>query len=71
MSKEAQQLLAAALSLPEADRAALVVDLLSSIRADADVEAAHVSETKERLTAHQRGDLEEVSQEAALRLISE
>ena len=71
MTKEAQQLLAAALSLPEAERAALVVDLLSSIQPDIGTSAAHLAESRGRLAAFRSGQLDEVSNEAALRLISE
>lgn len=71
MTKQAQQLLAAALTLPEEERATLVVDLLASIRPDAQRSAAQLDESRARLAAHQSGLNVAISNDDAMRLVSE
>jgi putative addiction module component (TIGR02574 family) len=71
MSKEAQELLAQAISLPEEERAALVVQLLDSLRADPEAETAQTAESLSRLAAIKAGELEAISNDEAFRIIGE
>ena len=70
MSQEAEELFKAAVSLPEAERAALVVKLLDSIAGDADVSSAQARESASRLAALEAGELELIDSDEALRLIN-
>lgn len=71
MSKEAQELLAQAIALPETERAALVVRLLDSLRADPEIDAAHTAESLARLVGVRSGELAVLTSDDALRLITE
>ena len=63
--------LAAAIALPEEERAGLALRLLDSIRSNPVASAAQVSESLARLKTLQSGGAEAVSSEDALRLIAE
>ena len=60
MRSTLEELHAAVLALPEAERAQLAAKILASLDADADVEAAWVAEVRDRLAAYRRGELEAV-----------
>jgi putative addiction module component (TIGR02574 family) len=60
------ELNAAVLSLPGAERARLAARLLASLDEDAETEAAWISEVRERMAAYGRGDIEAVAAEDVL-----
>jgi len=60
------ELHAAVLSLPEAERARLAAKILASLDGDAGAEADWVSEVRERLAAYRRGEIEAVAAEDVL-----
>ncbi len=70
VTREAEELFRAAAALPETERAALVVRLLDSISAEADVVASHADESRDRLAAAQAGSVETLDDDDAWRLIS-
>lgn len=70
MSREAEQLLEAALALPESERAALVMRLLDSMRDDASVSEAQATESASRLAALHAGELDVVDDDEAMSLIN-
>ena len=51
------ELHAAVLSLPEVERARLAARILASLDEDAEIEAAWISEVRERMDAYRRGEL--------------
>lgn len=59
MSTEAEMVLAAALGLPEVDRAALIEALLSSLETAPlpTIDALWAAEVEDRLAAYERGEL--------------
>ncbi len=69
MSKESQALLAAAVALPEEERATLAIQLLDSIRQDDTVSDEQLQESLDRMKSLRSGSLATVSAEDALRLI--
>jgi len=70
MSNEAHRVLAAAVALPEQERAALTVHTLDTIRATPTVPAQHAAESVERLAAIRRGEIAVLSSDDAWRLIN-
>ena len=66
MNTTLDELNAAVLSLPRADRAHLAARILASLDEDAEVETAWISEVRERLAAYRRGDIEAVPVEDVL-----
>ncbi len=73
MTREAEELLEVAVRLPAKERAKLVVRLLDSI-ADPeanDVVEAQRSESRVRLDAARRGEIELVDDDDAMRMIAE
>ena len=63
MSSALDELHAAALALPEAERARLAAVLLASLDESPEVEAAWVAEVSDRLAAYRRGELPAMSAE--------
>ncbi len=57
---------AAVLSLPEAERARLAARILASLDEDAEIEAAWVSEVRERMAAYRRGEIAAVAAQDVL-----
>lgn len=71
MTREAEELLEAAATLPAAERAALVVRLLDSIAApEDDVAEAQRSESRARLDAARGGELDLLDDDDAMRMIA-
>ena len=70
MSKDVEKILEAALALPADERAELVASILSSIDEDPGVVSAQLEESRARLSAFRRGELNVLSSEDALRLIA-
>jgi putative addiction module component (TIGR02574 family) len=70
MSKDVEKILEAALALPADERAELVASILSSIDEDPAVVSAQLAESRARLSAFRRGELNVLSSEDALRLIA-
>lgn len=66
MNTTLDELHAAVLSLPEAERARLAAKILASLDEDAEVEAAWVSEVRDRMAAYRRGEIVAVDGEAVL-----
>lgn len=60
------ELQAAVLSLPEAERARLAARILASLEDEAADDAAWVSEVRERLAAYRRGEIGAVAAEEVL-----
>ena len=69
MSKESQALLAAAVALPEEERATLAIQLLDSIRQAGTVSDEQLQESLDRMKSLRSVSLATVSAEDALRLI--
>ena len=66
MNTTLDELPAAVLSLPEAERARLAAKILASLDEDAEIEAAWVSEVRERMAAYRRGEIVAADAEAVL-----
>ena len=60
------ELQAAVLSLPEAERATLAARILASLEDEGADDAAWVSEVRERLAAYRRGEISAVAAEEGL-----
>ena len=69
MSKESPALLAAAVALPEEERAALAIQLLDSIRQAGTLSDDQLQESLDRMKSLRSGTHATVSAEDALRLI--
>lgn len=65
MSREAEKLYEAAVALPQDERAALVMKLLDSIAPSSD---AQIQESLSRLSALEAGTLDDMDDDAAMRL---
>ncbi len=66
MNTTLDELHSAVLSLPEVERARLAARLLASLDEGGGVEAAWVSEVRERLAAYRRGEVAAVAAEEVL-----
>ena len=66
MNSTLDELQAAVLALPEAERARLAAKILASLDQSAEVEAAWIHEVRDRLTAFRRGEISTVSAEDVL-----
>lgn len=66
MRSEAEELEAAALSLPRSERAKLAERLIASLDEDAEVEEAWVAEVRRRLDAYRKGQIQAVPAEDVL-----
>ena len=67
MRSAAEELEAAALSLPRGERARLAERLLASLDEDAEIEEAWAAEVRRRLDAYRKGDIEAVPVEDVVR----
>lgn len=67
MRSVAEELEAAALSLPRGERARLAERLLASLDEDAEIEEAWAAEVRRRLDAYRKGDIEAVPAEDVVR----
>jgi len=61
-----EELHAAVLSLPEAERARLAAKILASLDKDPEIEAAWIAEVRDRLAAYKRGEIPAVPAEDVL-----
>lgn len=66
MRSEAEELEAAALSLPRSERARLAERLIASLDEDAEVEEAWAAEVRRRLDAYRRGEIQAAPAEDVL-----
>lgn len=66
MNTTLEELHAAVLSLPEAERARLAAKILVSLDKDPEIEAAWVAEVRDRLAAYKRGEISAVPAEEVL-----
>ena len=66
MDTTLEELHAAVLSLPQAERARLAARILESLEEDADIEAAWRTEVRDRLEAYRRGEIAAVAAEDVL-----
>lgn len=60
MDTTMDMLQAAALSLPQAERARLAATLLASLDEDPRIEKAWIAEVRERIAAYDRGEIESI-----------
>ena len=66
MDTTLEELQAAVLSLPEAERAQLAAKILASLDTDPEIEAAWRAEVRDRLAAYKRGEIASVPAEDVL-----
>lgn len=66
MRSAAEELEAAALSLPRGERARLAERLLASLDENAEIEEAWAAEVRRRLDAYRRGEIEAVPAEEVI-----